>query len=156
MPNEKQMHWVYYRLWPNLAFDVYPDQMDFMQFIPINASTTMIREVPFALKDERREMKVARYLNWRINRDVNAEDTDLINWVQEGMETSAFQSGPLAKTEICLIDSAEKIRKAIPVSRLDREPASEEIQKLNREFLSSSASTNKISLIHPSPAGDLK
>ena len=156
LPSEKQMHWVYFRLWPNLALDVYPDQMDFMQFIPINASTTMIREVPFALKDERREMKAARYLNWRINRDVNAEDTDLINWVQEGMDTSAFQSGPLAKTEICLIDSAEKIRKAIPVSRLDREPASEEIQKLNREFLSSSAQTNKISLIHPSPAGDLK
>ena len=35
-------------------------------------------------------MKAARYLNWRINREVNAEDTELINFVQEGMETSAY------------------------------------------------------------------
>ena len=156
LPNEKQMHWVYFRLWPNLAFDIYPDQMDFMQFIPINASTTMIREIPFALKDERREMKVARYLNWRINREVNAEDTDLINWVQEGMQTSAFESGPLAKTEICLIDSAEKIRKAIHVARLDREPESEKITPLNYDLLLSPHQKSKVSLIHESTTRDLK
>ena len=136
LPTERQWQWTYYRLWPNLAFDVYPDQMDFMQFIPINASTTMIREIPFALKDDRREMKVARYLNWRINREVNAEDTRLIKWVQEGMQTSAFQSGPLAKYEICLIDSAEKIRQAIPIATLDQEPATEDMQALNRELSS--------------------
>ena len=134
---DRQWRWTYYRLWPNLAFDVYPDQMDFMQFIPISASSTMIREIPFALKDDRREMKLARYLNWRINREVNSEDTKLIKWVQEGMQTSAFQSGPLAKSEICLIDSAEKIRRAIPVSILDQEPASEEIHGLNQELASS-------------------
>ena len=136
LPTERQGQWMYYRLWPNLAFDVYPDQMDFMQFIPINASTTMIREIPFALKDDRREMKVARYLNWRINREVNAEDTRLIKRVQEGMRTSAFQSGPLAKSEICLIDSAEKIRQAIPIATLDQEPATEDMQALNRELSS--------------------
>ena len=136
LPTERQGQWMYYRLWPNLAFDVYPDQMDFMQFIPINASTTMIREIPFALKDDRREMKVARYLNWRINREVNAEDTRLIKWVQEGMQTSAFQSGPLAKSEICLIDSAEKIKQAIPIATLDQEPATEDMQALNRELSS--------------------
>ena len=136
LPTERQLQWTYYRLWPNLAFDVYPDQMDFMQFIPINASTTMIREIPFALKDDRREMKVARYLNWRINREVNSEDTRLIKWVQEGMQTSAFQSGPLAKSEICLIDSAEKIRQAIPIATLDQEPATEDMQGLNRQLSS--------------------
>ena len=30
--------WNYYKLWPNLAFDVYPDQVDFMQFIPVSAT----------------------------------------------------------------------------------------------------------------------
>ena len=86
--------WVYYRLWPNLAFDVYPEQMDFMQFIPISAEKTLIRELPYALPDERREVQIARYLNWRINRQVNAEDTDLISRVQDGMGTSGFSSGP--------------------------------------------------------------
>ena len=57
LPKNKQMHWSYYRLWPNLAFDIYPDQMDFMQFIPINSRKTLIREIPYALPDERSEMK---------------------------------------------------------------------------------------------------
>lgn len=132
---DKQRHWVYYRLWPNLAFDVYPEQMDFMQFIPISATTTMIRELPYALPDDRREVQIARYLNWRINRRVNAEDTDLISRVQDGMGTSGYSSGPLAKTEVCLIDSAEKIRTAMPVSRLSQKPGEQDMAAINQQML---------------------
>lgn len=113
LPKDKQRHWAYYRLWPNVAFDVYPDQLDFMQFIPVSATETLIREIAYVLPDGRREMKAARYLNWRINRDVNAEDTELINRVQDGMASSSFTSGPLAKTEVCLLDSARRIREAV-------------------------------------------
>jgi len=129
LPENKQRYWLYYRMWPNLAFDIYPEQMDFMQFIPIDVNTTMIREIPYALPDNRRKTKVAQYLNWRINRQVNNEDTKLINWVQEGMNTNKFKSGPLAKTEICLIDSANKIRDAIPISKEDVEPPDYKILK---------------------------
>ena len=131
---DQQRRWVYYRLWPNLAFDVYPEQMDFMQFIPISAGKTLIRELPYALPDERREVQIARYLNWRINRQVNAEDTDLISRVQDGMGTSGFTSGPLAKTEVCLIDSAEKIRAAMPVARLSHQPDEQEMAVINRQM----------------------
>ena len=134
LPDSKQRFWLYYRLWPNLAFDIYPEQMDFMQFIPINSHTTMIREIAYALPDERRETKVAQYLNWRINRQVNHEDTKLINWVQEGMDSNKFISGPLASTEICLIDSANKIRKAIPVSSIETAPKETEIERINSEL----------------------
>ena len=122
LPKNKQRYWVYYRLWPNLAFDIYPEQMDFMQFIPIDAKTTMIREIAYALPDDRRETKAAQYLNWRINRQVNNEDTKLIKLVQEGMNTSYFNSGPLASSEVCLIDSANKIREAIPLSSQETKP----------------------------------
>lgn len=122
LPKNKQRYWVYFRLWPNLAFDIYPEQMDFMQFIPIDAKTTMIREIAYALPDDRRETKAAQYLNWRINRQVNNEDTKLINLVQEGMNTNYFKSGPLASSEVCLIDSANKIREAIPLSSQETEP----------------------------------
>ena len=132
---DKQRHWVYYRLWPNLAFDVYPEQMDFMQFIPISATTTMIRELPYALPDDRREVQIARYLNWRINRQVNAEDTDLISRVQDGMGTSGYSSGPLAKTEVCLIDSAEKIRTAMPVSRLSQKHGEQDMAPITQQML---------------------
>ena len=135
LDEDKQRLWLYYRMWPNLAFDVYPEQMDFMQFIPLNSTTTMIREIPYALPDDRREMKIARYLNWRINRQVNKEDTKLINLVQEGMSTSGFVTGPLAESEICLIDSANKIRKYIPVSNIDEKPNEKSISKINSDLL---------------------
>ena len=138
LPKDKQRYWLYYRLWPNLAFDIYPEQMDFMQFIPIDAQTTMIREIAYALPDNRRETKVAQYLNWRINRQVNNEDTQLINWVQEGMNSNKFKDGPLAKTEICLIDSASKVRNSLPVASLQIAPKESEISKINAELMLSS------------------
>ena len=134
LDSNKQRYWLYYRLWPNLAFDIYPEQMDFMQFIPINSSSTMIREISYALPDSRREVKAARYLNWRINRQVNNEDTKLINFVQEGMNTGKFKSGPLAKSEVCLIDSANKIREAIPVSKFEDQPKKNTMRELNDQF----------------------
>ena len=105
-----------------MAFDIYPDQVDFMQFIPLSATETLIREIPYALPDARREMRAARYLNWRINRQVNAEDTDLVDRVQAGMASGAFSSGPFSNEETLLIASAERMRKILPASRSDAEP----------------------------------
>ena len=45
----------------------------------------MIREIAYVHPDSRREMRAARYLNWRINRQVNIEDKALIERVQAGM-----------------------------------------------------------------------
>lgn len=127
LPADRQRHWCYYRLWPNLALDIYPDQVDFMQFIPVSATETMIREIPFAVPDDRREMRAARYLNWRINRQVNAEDAALIDRVQEGMASGAFQTGPFASREKLLIDSAERMRHAIPVASGTEKPTEREL-----------------------------
>lgn len=133
LPKDCQRRWVYFRLWPNLAFDIYPDQMDFMQFLPVSPTEMVIREIPYALPDRRREMKACRYLNWRINRDVNAEDTVLIQGVQEGMESASFTSGPLAKREICLIDAAKQMRSAIPVAAEETKPPPAVMSKLLEE-----------------------
>ncbi|NJL17445.1 MAG: zinc ABC transporter solute-binding protein, partial [Nitrospira sp.] len=46
--------WAYYKLWPNAAIEVYPDQIDFMQFIPVSPTETLLREAPYALPDDRR------------------------------------------------------------------------------------------------------
>jgi phenylpropionate dioxygenase-like ring-hydroxylating dioxygenase large terminal subunit len=137
LPREKQKSWLYYRMWPGLAFDIYPEQVDFMQFIPISATETLIREIPYGLPDHRRETRVARYLNWRINRLVNAEDTVLINRVQDGMSSSSFEVGPLAKTEVCLLDSVAKIQAALPVSRLLKEPEVGTVSLVNKRMLDS-------------------
>jgi carnitine monooxygenase subunit len=123
LPEDKQRFWLYFKLWPNVAFDIYPDQIDFMQWLPTGPDTCLIREISYVLPDHRREMRAARYLNWRINRQVNAEDTALITRVQQGMASRSFSMGPLSDKEVCLRHFCRRIRALIPEARLERQPA---------------------------------
>jgi phenylpropionate dioxygenase-like ring-hydroxylating dioxygenase large terminal subunit len=124
----KDRRWLYYKIWPNVAIDIYPDQVDFMHFVPVGPTETLIREISYKLPDAemeegwRRGMKAARYLNWRINRRVNEEDTALIRRVQQGMGSSSYEPGPLGKSEVCLRSFANKLRRLIPETRLDSPP----------------------------------
>jgi phenylpropionate dioxygenase-like ring-hydroxylating dioxygenase large terminal subunit len=120
LPPERQRLWTYFKLWPNVAFDIYPDQIDFMQFIPVSPTETMIREIAYVHPDNRREMRAARYLNWRINRQVNKEDTTLIARVQAGMESSSYTVGPLSEGEVCLRSFTRRMHEMIPESRSAR------------------------------------
>ena len=122
LPESHRRKWLYYKLFPNVAFDIYPDQVDFMQFLPVSGAQSVIREISYAIPDERREMKVARHLNWRINRRVNAEDTELITRVQLGMQSPSYKAGPLGTSEVCLRSFAQKLRKLIPEARLSSPP----------------------------------
>lgn len=123
LPPERQRLWTYFKLWPNVAFDIYPDQIDFMQFLPVSPTETMIREIAYVHPDSRREMRAARYLNWRINRQVNVEDKTLIERVQRGMGSSSYTVGPLSETEVCLRSFARRMRDIIPESRQWQKPA---------------------------------
>ncbi len=122
LPPERQRLWTYFKLWPNVAFDIYPDQIDFMQFIPVSPTQTMIREIAYVHRDERREMRAARYLNWRINRQVNIEDKGLIEGVQTGMGSSSYTVGPLSDGEVCLRSFARRMREMIPACRNHTKP----------------------------------
>jgi phenylpropionate dioxygenase-like ring-hydroxylating dioxygenase large terminal subunit len=117
LPPERQRLWTYFKLWPNIAFDIYPDQIDFMQFVPVSPTETLIREIAYVHPDSRREMRAARYLNWRINRKVNIEDKTLIERVQAGMNSSSYTVGPLSENEVCLRSFARRMRSLIPQSR---------------------------------------
>jgi phenylpropionate dioxygenase-like ring-hydroxylating dioxygenase large terminal subunit len=122
LPDDRQRLWTYLKLWPNVAFDIYPDQIDFMQMIPISPTETLIREIAYAHPDNRREMRAARYLNWRINRRVSLEDKSLIERVQTGMGSRSYTPGPLGRTEVSLRSFARRMRELIPESRLERAP----------------------------------
>ena len=123
LPADRQRLWCYFKLWPNNALDIYPDQIDFMQFLPVSAKETVIREIAYVHPDPRREMRAVRYLNWRINRLVNKEDTGLISRVQAGMGSSSYDAGPLGSTEVCLRSFARKYRALMPVTRERTAPA---------------------------------
>jgi phenylpropionate dioxygenase-like ring-hydroxylating dioxygenase large terminal subunit len=122
LPDERQRLWTYFKLWPNVAFDIYPDQIDFMQMIPVSPTETLIREIAYGHPDSRREMRAARYLNWRINRHVSLEDKSLIERVQAGMGSRSFTPGPLGRNEVCLRSFARRMRGLIPESQLEVAP----------------------------------
>jgi len=122
LPEENQRLWLYYKLWPNMAFDIYSDQIDFMQWLPVSPTTSILRGMSFALPDDRREMKLTRYANVRINRNVNAEDTWLISHVQNGMASRSYAAGPIGRSEVCLRSFAKKIRQIIPEARFPHAP----------------------------------
>jgi phenylpropionate dioxygenase-like ring-hydroxylating dioxygenase large terminal subunit len=122
LADDRQRLWTYFKLWPNVAFDIYPDQVDFMQMIPLSPTETLVREIAYAHPDDRREMRAARYLNWRINRRVSLEDKALIERVQAGMVSRSYSPGPLGSNEVSLRSFARRMRELIPESRLERAP----------------------------------
>ncbi|MEO1252247.1 MAG: aromatic ring-hydroxylating dioxygenase subunit alpha [Pseudomonadota bacterium] len=128
LPAERRWQWRYVMLWPNLAFDIYPDQIDFMQFIPLAPDRTLLREISYALPDVRREMAAARYLNWRINRVVNIEDRDVIERTQAGLASAAGAPGPIARDEKGLIAFAERMRRAAPICAQKERPTAAAIR----------------------------
>jgi phenylpropionate dioxygenase-like ring-hydroxylating dioxygenase large terminal subunit len=123
LPDDRQRLWTYFKMWPNVAFDIYPDQIDFMQMIPVSPTETLIREIAYVHPDSRREMRAARYLNWRINRRVSIEDKALIERVQAGMGSRSYTPGPLGRSEVGLRSFARHMRSVIPESRLEHAPA---------------------------------
>jgi phenylpropionate dioxygenase-like ring-hydroxylating dioxygenase large terminal subunit len=122
LSEDRQRLWTYFKLWPNVAFDIYPDQIDFMQFLPVSPTETLLREIAYVHPDSRREMKATRYLNWRINRRVSVEDKSLIERVQAGMASSGYTVGPLSDGEVCLRSFGRHMRSLIPEARLHRAP----------------------------------
>jgi phenylpropionate dioxygenase-like ring-hydroxylating dioxygenase large terminal subunit len=94
-----------------------------MQWIPVSPTETLIREIAYAIPDDRREMRAARYLNWRINRQVNAEDTVLVERMQAGMVSESFTVGPLSEKEVALRNFCRRMRTMVPEAREHRAPA---------------------------------
>jgi len=123
LPEPNRRCWSFYSMLPNLGIDIFPDQMDFFQVLPRGPGKCTIRGGTFGLPDARREMRLLRYLNARINRQVQREDEFLCARVQRGLASSSYQPGPLSKLEGCMFEFHELIRQRIPEARQLSAPA---------------------------------
>jgi phenylpropionate dioxygenase-like ring-hydroxylating dioxygenase large terminal subunit len=123
LPQENRRCWRFYSMLPNLGIDVYPDQMDFFQVLPRGPGKCTIRGGTYGLPDDRREMRVLRYLNARINRQVQAEDDDLCRRVQRGLASSFYRPGPLSTHEVCISQFHDLVRSRIPATLQTVAPA---------------------------------
>ncbi len=62
LPASDQRRWLYFKLWPNMAFDLYPDQIDFMQWLPdrpddVRAARDGLRPARRPARDEARPLR---------------------------------------------------------------------------------------------------
>lgn len=122
LPESMRIRWSYLFLYPGLAFDLYPDKIDFFQVVPEAPGRSRVRCQSYALPDTRRETHVARYLNLRINRLVQREDNRLTRSVQLGLGSSSYTRGLLCDQEIVLQAFQTWLGEDLPVARLDAPP----------------------------------
>lgn len=123
LPDGARKSWRFYSMLPNLGIDVYPDQMDFFQVLPRGPGKCLIRGGTYGLPDERREMRLLRYLNARINREVQREDEFLCQRVQRGLDSGFYTPGPLSTHEACIIQFHDLVRARIPETCAPQAPS---------------------------------
>ena len=123
LPEANKRSWRFYSMLPNLGIDVFPDQMDFFQVLPNGPGKCIIRGGNFGLPDRRREMGLVRYLNNRINRQVQREDEFLCRRIQRGITSSSYSPGPLSEIEACMLQFHDLLQDRIPAIRAPTRPA---------------------------------
>ena len=131
LPDDRQRAWGYYGLFPNQAFDIYPDQISFFHIVPIGPGKCALRGKNYVLADSRREVEACRWLNVRINNLVQREDDMLVARVQDGLGSGAYTTGYFSEKEACLAAFHNNVRARLPVTRLDEAPAAGTLADVN-------------------------
>jgi phenylpropionate dioxygenase-like ring-hydroxylating dioxygenase large terminal subunit len=131
LPESHRRAWFDIGIFPNQVISLYPDQVGFYQEFPLAVNRTGQRSAGYALPDNRREMKLARYLSSRIDRVTSKEDIELIQWSWEAMQSSGFKGVILSDLEAGVRHYHDKLRRLIPVMTLDEAPPQGDVRSVN-------------------------
>ncbi len=126
--------WIYIGLFPNQVISFYPDSVHFYQEVPVSAGRTIQRGAAYRYAEESRELRLSRYLAERIDRDTVREDTQLIQWTCEAMESSAFDGILLSDHEYGVRCHHDALRSLIPVIDQAEAPAPGTVAAVNAEL----------------------
>jgi len=138
LPESHQKTWLYLGNFPTNNYTVYPDSVSFYQFLPISTRRVAMVGRTFGLPDDRREMKLARYLAQRIDKFTIDEDIQLTKWSWEGMRSSAYEDFFLSSIEAGVRSFHDQMRAALPVMSLPEAPAPGTVAEVNAEMASRS------------------
>ena len=136
LPKRLQRAWNYYGLFPNAVFIFTPEAISFYQEIPISAQETRITGSLYRQPHETREIRAARYLAYRIDRETSLEDQQLTIWSNESMKSSAFDGFHLSDLEYGVRRHHDGLRKRLPIMQQEVAPAEGEICAINEKLLS--------------------
>ena len=148
LPASSRRAWLYIGLFPNTVLAFYPDSTLFYQEYPISARRTIQRGANYRYRDENRALRLSRYLSGRIDRYAGREDTQLIEWTWEAMESSAFDGIMLSDREYMVRSYHDAFRARVPVTTLDRTPEWGTVAAVNARMLRSLSGTSEIGPEH--------
>lgn len=114
LPQVSRRLFRFFSMLPNLAVDIYPDMMRFLQIIPRGPERCVIRVGTYGLRNGAREAGVVRYANARLNRAVMREDRAICVRTQFGVLSKDYRPGPLAAQEEALREFHYMLRAAVP------------------------------------------
>ena len=132
LSDNRQDLWLYFGVFPNLVFGLYPELMEVYMSLPVNLTTTEVINKCYALPDNRKGIKAIRYLNRRINAITSDEDYFYMNSMQEGLSSSAYPQWTLSETaETGIRAYHHAIQAQLPVAKLRYKPNSGTIAEVN-------------------------
>ena len=136
LPREQQRQWIYFGMFPNFVLGLYPDSVIYYQGVPQSAEQTVQRGMCYRRRDESREMRAARYLSGRIDRDTADEDQMLMVWSCEATKSSAYDGVIFSDLEYGVKTYHDHLRQLLPVMAQPVPPESGQMALLNDALLS--------------------
>jgi len=106
--------WAYAHLFPGLFIDLYPDQYDTWQMVPVAPDRTLTVSWVFTPEQESFTNRVARRINWRFNDTVMDEDKTLCAGVQQGLGARTYERGVLNRNERAIAHYHDLLREMVP------------------------------------------
>ena len=135
LPKANRRAWLYLGIFPNTVIGLYPDSVMFYQEHPVSSTKTIQRGAVYRYAEESRELKLARYLSGRIDRETLDEDTQLIEWTWEAMQSSAFDGIILSDLEYGVRCYHDRLREVIPVMNEENAPGNDSVSAVNAAML---------------------
>ena len=117
---EDRRVWRYVFIYPNTTIDLYPDQVNTWQMLPDGVGRT--RDVFAGYRPAGRgpRTRFVQWLNRRLNTLVLDEDIDLVDNVQQGLQTRGYECGPLSRAGGRVAWFADRVRADLaPAHALD-------------------------------------
>ncbi|WP_225029627.1 aromatic ring-hydroxylating oxygenase subunit alpha [Xinfangfangia pollutisoli] len=140
LPPHLKRNWAYYGLFPNTVFAFTPEGAQYYHDLPIEPSRTLLTGRQYRYPNETRQMRLARYLATRIDRETSAEDQQLSIWSNESMLSEGFEGFHLSDLEYGLRRHHDQLRRLLPVTTRAEPPPEDEMQRLNDELICQSKS----------------
>ena len=107
---EDQRMWRYAFIYPNTAIDLYPDQVNTWQLMPDGTAQTYDVWGAYRPASASPRTRAVQWLNGHLNTLVLKEDIDLVDNVQQGLQTRGYRCGPLSRREAAVGWFADRVR----------------------------------------------